>query len=100
MRARALLVGLKRVDPNAYGGWTGESGCWGCELDVDNIDNILRPLGYEIETLKTEAATAARTYSRPMRIPSSGRVFQQTQPLAPATRKRNAEKLPLFSWNI
>lgn len=53
----ALLVGLRQVDPQLHGGWDGTSGCWGCELDVDNIEHILRPIGYQITTLKTEQAT-------------------------------------------
>jgi len=53
----ALLVGLKSVDPTAYNGWSGTNGCWGCELDVDNINHILSPLGYDVEILKTEQAT-------------------------------------------
>ncbi len=56
-KAHALLVGLKSVDPNAYGGWDGTGGCWGCELDVDNIERILLPLGYQVKTLKTKQAT-------------------------------------------
>jgi hypothetical protein len=55
--ALALLVGLKSVDPTCYGGWDGTGGCWGCELDVDNVGRILSPLGYEIRTLKTAEAT-------------------------------------------
>jgi N-acetylmuramoyl-L-alanine amidase len=55
----ALLVGLKEVDPKApdYNGWDGKRGCWGCELDVDNMEMILAPLGYEITKLKTGEAT-------------------------------------------
>lgn len=55
--AKALLVGLKSVDPKKYGGWDGKAGCWGCELDVDNIAEILSPLDYQIATLKTKQAT-------------------------------------------
>ncbi len=55
--ASALLVGLKSVDPAAYNNWDGTAGCWGCELDVDNIQRILNPLGYQIKTLKTAQAT-------------------------------------------
>lgn len=55
---RSLLVGLKSVDPQAYGGWDGRSGCLGCELDVDNIARILDPLEYQSRVLKTKAATA------------------------------------------
>lgn len=57
VKAQALLVGLKSVDPQAYNGWDGTSGCWGCELDVDNMDILLQPLGYQIKTLKTAEAT-------------------------------------------
>lgn len=57
-KGKALLVGLKSVDPNSYGGWDGQSGCWGCELDVDNMENILTPLYYDIDILKTQDATA------------------------------------------
>lgn len=57
-KGKALLVGLKSVDPNCYGGWDGQNGCWGCELDVDNIEGILSPLNYEIDILKTQEATA------------------------------------------
>ncbi len=56
--AKALLVGLKQVDPSQYNGWNGENGCWGCENDVDSIADILHPLGYDLEILKTAKATA------------------------------------------
>lgn len=56
-RAVALLVGLKSVDPNAYNGWDGKNGCYGCENDVDSLYGILSPLGYSITTLKTAQAT-------------------------------------------
>lgn len=55
--ALALLVGLKSVDSTCYNGWTGENGCWGCELDVDNMGRILTPLGYDVRMLKTAEAT-------------------------------------------
>ena len=54
----ALLVGLKSVDPAQYGGWTGENGCWGCELDVANIELILSERRFGITPLLTPAATA------------------------------------------
>jgi metacaspase-1 len=53
----AILVGLCQVSPNAYGGWDGVNGCEGCELDVENVEKILTPLGYTIQTLKTADAT-------------------------------------------
>lgn len=60
---RSLLVGLKAVDPVAYGGWNGQNGCWGCELDVENIENILSPLNYDTSILKTNAASASAILS-------------------------------------
>ena len=59
----ALLVGLKSVDPIPYNGWDGTAGCWGCELDVDNMKMILEPLNYQIKTLKTAEATRDRILS-------------------------------------
>lgn len=59
-KALALLVGLRKVNPRKYDGWTGENGCWGAELDVDNIARILAPANYEITELKTEKATKAK----------------------------------------
>ena len=57
-KALALLVGLKSVNPANYGGWDGTNGCSGCELDVDSMEAVLRPLGYTVTTLKTSQATA------------------------------------------
>jgi hypothetical protein len=57
---RALLVGLKSVDPSAYNGWDGTNGCYGCELDVDNVERIIQPLGYQSKILKTASANAAQ----------------------------------------
>jgi hypothetical protein len=62
-KAHALLVGLKSVDPTAYNGWDGTGGCWGCELDVDNMERILKPLGYRSKILKTAEATRDRILS-------------------------------------
>ena len=45
-KALAVLVGLRRVNPAKYNGWDGTNGCWGCELDVDDVERILQPLGY------------------------------------------------------
>ncbi len=59
----AVLVGLKGVDPASYDGWDGASGCWGCELDVDNMDRILKSVGYQTNVIKTEAATRDKILS-------------------------------------
>lgn len=39
-KGEALLAGLKGVDPTCYNGWDGTAGCWGCELDADNVERI------------------------------------------------------------
>ena len=62
-KGEALLVGLKGVDPTCYNGWDGTAGCWGCELDVDNVERILKPLGYNCRILKTAQATRNRVLS-------------------------------------
>ncbi|MCA9103592.1 MAG: caspase family protein [Planctomycetales bacterium] len=54
----ALLVGLKRVDAAQYHGWTGEAGCWGCELDVENIERILQSRSFDVKKLLTAKAKA------------------------------------------
>lgn len=59
-RGHGVLVGLKTVDPASYGNWDGANGCWGCELDVDNIERLLLPLGIDVSTLKTSEASADR----------------------------------------
>ncbi|MBW2163245.1 MAG: caspase family protein [Deltaproteobacteria bacterium] len=56
-KGHALLAGLKSVDPASYNGWDGTGGCWGCELDVDNMERILKSLGYDTKVLKTADAT-------------------------------------------
>jgi hypothetical protein len=55
--ALAVIVGLRKVNPAKYHGWDGANGCWGCELDADNVERILKPLGYQTTVLKTEKAT-------------------------------------------
>lgn len=60
----ALLVGLTSVDPSTHGGWDGTSGCGGCELDVDRMSNILTPLGYQVNTLKTAQATRSAVLNK------------------------------------
>lgn len=59
-RGYALIVGLKSVDPSKYWGWDGVDGCWGCELDVDNMSKMLGSIEYRITSLKTQAATRDR----------------------------------------
>jgi len=68
MKGVALLVGLTSVNPSTHGHWNGTDGCWGCELDVDNMGRILQPLGYDIKKLKTADAT------RPAILSSLGQI--------------------------
>lgn len=64
IKARAIIVGLVSVDPNEYqwngNPWDGRDGCWGCELDAHNIEDIVKSLGYNSTTLLTEKATAGK----------------------------------------
>jgi uncharacterized caspase-like protein len=53
----AVLVGVKEVNPAAYNGWDGKSGCYGCELDAENMDGLLQDAGFETKRLLTAAAT-------------------------------------------
>jgi len=56
----ALLVGLKEVNQDQYGGWDGKEGCFGCEKDVEIMRGILQSMGYEIQKLLTREATAKK----------------------------------------
>jgi hypothetical protein len=62
MKRIAICVGLTKVDPNAYGGWTGE--CPGCDLDMDRFANLCRTAGFDsVSTLLTENATKAKIFA-------------------------------------
>ena len=52
-----LLVGLNRVDPALHNGMDMSGGCSQSEHDVDQMQSILEPLGYQITNLKTSEAT-------------------------------------------
>lgn len=54
----AVIAGLSRVDPTAYGGGNPTSGCQRAEDDADRIIGLLAPFGYEIACLKTAEAKA------------------------------------------
>lgn len=56
--AHALVVGLKYVDSQKYNGWDGRNGCTGCELDVDNMSNMLWARRIKPYQLKTQLATS------------------------------------------
>ncbi len=57
------MVRPLRIDPASYNGWDGTGGCWGCELDVDNMERILKSLDYDTKLLKTADATRNRILS-------------------------------------
>ncbi len=51
----ALAIGLNRVDPAHYGGWSGP--LTGCEPDARDMDRIARDQGLSSKMLLTAAAT-------------------------------------------
>lgn len=54
-RHAALAIGLARVDPGHYGGWSGPLA--GCEPDAHNMRRIATQAGLEARMLLTEQAT-------------------------------------------
>jgi hypothetical protein len=53
---RSLHIGLNRVDPTHYGGWSGDLA--GCEFDANDMESIAKAKGYSTSVLLTEAATS------------------------------------------
>jgi len=51
----ALAIGLNQVDPNHYGGWSGN--LTGCEPDAEDMRDIAQSRGLTTTTLKTGDAT-------------------------------------------
>lgn len=54
---RAVTVGLNRVDPAKWGGWSGPLS--DCEFDAELWHETWRDIGYQSTNLLTEAATVA-----------------------------------------
>lgn len=54
----AILVGLTRVDPEAYQGWDGD--CPGCDLDVMNMHRAFHESGRSSAVLLNEFATVGK----------------------------------------
>ena len=54
---RAVCIGWNRVDPAAYGGWSGELS--DCEFDALFAGEMWREFGFETSVLLTEDATKA-----------------------------------------
>lgn len=55
-RAVSLHIGLNRVDPSGYGGWSGPLS--GCEADADTMTAIAEVEGFSTNQLKTADATS------------------------------------------
>ena len=55
---RALTIGLNSVDPNHYGGWSGDLNA--CEADAEDMAAIAKNKKYKVTTLLTGAATLAQ----------------------------------------
>lgn len=56
-RGRSVHIGLNRVDPAHYAGWSGELA--GCEFDAGDLATIASDRGFESRTILSEQATAA-----------------------------------------
>jgi metacaspase-1 len=56
LKGRSLHIGLNRVDPTHYGGWSGDLA--GCEFDANDMESIAKARGYSTLVLLTEAATS------------------------------------------
>jgi len=54
----ALTIGLNSVNPNHYGGWSGELNA--CEADAKDMADIARSSKFEVKTLLTKTATRSR----------------------------------------
>ena len=53
----SLHIGLNSVDPNSYGGWSGDLD--GCEPDASDMQKLASSLGYTTSVLLTSKATAS-----------------------------------------
>jgi hypothetical protein len=56
----AIHIGLNRVDPDAYAGWDGALEF--CENDALSMREITESLGYEVQQLLSEEATAGAVF--------------------------------------
>ena len=52
----SLHIGINRVDPGSYGGWTGP--LRGCEFDATDLQEVCAVNGFTTRTLLTSEATA------------------------------------------
>ena len=57
----ALTIGLNAVDPKHYQGWSGELNA--CEADAQDMAEIAKSKGFQVETLLTKKATRDKVTS-------------------------------------
>jgi hypothetical protein len=57
-RGLSVHIGLNRVDPALYGGWSGD--LVACEFDANDMAAIARSRGFAATTILTEQATSER----------------------------------------
>lgn len=65
-RAVSLHIGVNRVDPAGYGGWSGPLS--GCEADADTMRAIAQAEGLAVNVLKTDQATTHNVLGSVARI--------------------------------
>ncbi|MEJ2887708.1 caspase family protein [Actinomycetospora aeridis] len=68
-RGMSLHIGVNRVDPDHYSGWTGELS--GCENDADDMAAIATSRDFAATVVKTAAATSDRVLSEFARAAAS-----------------------------
>src|SRR5215510_7754233 len=68
----SIHIGLNRVDPSSYNGWSGELA--GCVNDAQAMQSIARSCGYNSTLLLNEQATSAHV------ITAIGKAAQQLAP--------------------
>ena len=61
-KGMALTIGLNSVDPNQYAGWEGK--LIACENDAQDLAEVARSRGFEVETLLTADATRKNVMDR------------------------------------
>jgi hypothetical protein len=75
----ALTIGLNSVDPNYYGGWTGDLNA--CEADAEDMTEIAKSSHFNVTTLLTVNATRAKVIdeiNRAATVLTSGDIFLLT----------------------
>jgi len=58
VKGMALTIGLNKVDPKHYGGWSGELNA--CEADSQDMAEIAKSRKFQVKTLLTKAATRTK----------------------------------------